>query len=62
MLATTQSQFVSTTACSNVTGGHSFIGGHHRFHATGLFWYPMKTSENQRFSDVFMGYRKRPVA
>ena len=31
-------------------------------HATGLFLYPLKTSENQRFSDVFRGYRKRPVA
>ena len=25
------------------------------FNATDLFWYPLKTSENQRFSDVFMG-------
>ena len=25
------------------------------FHATGLFLYPMKTLENQRFSDVFRG-------
>ena len=31
------------------------------FHATGLFRYPQKT-ENQRFSDVFRGYQKRPVA
>ena len=23
---------------------------------------PLKTSENQRFSDVFRGHRKRPVA
>ena len=33
------------------------------FHATGLFRYPLKTSENQRFarfSDIFRGYRKRP--
>ena len=30
------------------------------FHATGLFWYPLKT-ENQRFSDVFRGHRKRAV-
>ena len=28
------------------------------FHATGLFLYPLKSSENQRFSYVFMGYRK----
>ena len=32
------------------------------FHVIGLFLYPLKTSENQRFSDVFRGYRKRPVA
>ena len=31
------------------------------FHATGLFLYPLKTSGNHRFSDVFSGYRKRPV-
>ena len=32
------------------------------FHATGLFLFPLKTSENQRFSDVLRGYRKRSVA
>ena len=32
------------------------------FYATDLFQYSLKTSENQRFSDVFRGYRKRPVA
>ena len=32
------------------------------FHATRLFQYPRKTSENQRFSDVFREYQKRPVA
>ena len=31
------------------------------FHVTDLFWYPLKTSENQRFSDVFRGYQKRSV-
>ena len=29
------------------------------FYAAGLFLYPLKTSENYRFSDVFGGYRKR---
>ena len=29
------------------------------FHATDLFWYPLKTSENQRFSG---GYQKISVA
>ena len=32
------------------------------FHITGLFLYFLKISEKQRFSDVFRGYRKRPVA
>ena len=32
------------------------------FDATGFFPYPLKTSENQRFSDVFWEYRKRQVA
>ena len=31
-------------------------------HATGLFLYPLKTSGNLWFSDVFRGYRKMPVA
>ena len=31
------------------------------FHATCLFIYPLKTSESQRFPDVFRGSRKRPV-
>ena len=32
------------------------------FHATDLFWYPLKTSENQTFCDVFRDYQKRSVA
>ena len=28
------------------------------FHATGLFLYPLETSENQGFSDDFRGYGK----
>ena len=31
-------------------------------HATGLFLYPLKTSESLWFSDVFRGHKKRPVA
>ena len=31
------------------------------FHATGFFLYPMITSESLWFSDVFWGYRRRPV-
>ena len=30
----------------------------HPFHTTDLFWYPLKTSENQKFSDVFKGVAK----
>ena len=32
------------------------------FHATDLFWYALKTLENQGFSDVFRGYQKRSVS
>ena len=32
------------------------------FHATCLFLYPLKRSENLWFSDVFKGYRKIIVA
>ena len=32
------------------------------FRAIGLFLYPLKTSQTLWFSDVFRGYRKRPVA
>ena len=31
------------------------------FHATGFFLYPLKTSENQQFFDVFRGDKKRRV-
>ena len=31
-------------------------------HVTGLFPYSLKKSDNQRFSDVFRGYRKKPLA
>ena len=31
------------------------------FHANVLFLYPLKTPENQRFSDVFRGYRNRTL-
>ena len=32
------------------------------FHSASHFLYPLKTSENLWFSNVFRGYRKRPVA
>ena len=34
----------------------------HPFHTTGLFLYPLKASENQKFSDINRGNKKRPVA
>ena len=30
-------------------------------HTTDIFWYPLETLENQRFSDVFRGYQKISV-
>ena len=35
---------------------------YYSFHASDLFWYALKTSENLWFSDVFRGYQKRSVA
>lgn len=32
-----------------------------RFYATDLFLYPLSTSENQRSSDVFKGFKERPL-
>ena len=32
------------------------------FHTPCLFLYPLKTSENEKFSDILTGYRNRPVA
>ena len=32
------------------------------FYTADLLWYPLKTSENLWFSDVFRGYQKRSVA
>ena len=32
------------------------------FYATGLFLYHQKSSENQKFSNIFRGYKKKPVA
>ena len=32
------------------------------FHATDLFLHPVETTKSLSFSDVFKGYRKRPVA
>ena len=39
----------------------SFENTFNPFHVTGLFRYPLKISGNLWFSDVFRGYRKRPV-
>ena len=36
----------------------AFQSGSNPFHATDLFLYTLKTSENLRYSDIYMGYRK----
>ena len=38
------------------------IAAFNPIHASGSFFYPLKTSENKRFFDVSRGPRKRPVA
>ena len=43
------------------TNGFNEIVRVNPFHAAGLFLYPLKTSENQSFSDNFRGYKKKPV-
>ena len=58
-------KLLQRTACSSSM--RIMFQNHHNmtinpFHATCLFRYPLKTSENRRFSDVFRGYRMRPVA
>ena len=40
------------------TTGMKWVNHVNPFHATGLFWYPLKTSENLCFSDVFRGVSK----
>ena len=42
-------------------GFHNFFNGSKDFpfRATGFFLYPLKTSENLRFSKFFKGYRKK---
>ena len=32
------------------------------FHTNASFLYPLKTAENQRFSDIFRGYRNGKLA
>ena len=54
-------KLLQRTACSSSM--RIMFQNHHNmtinpFHATCLFRYPLKTSENQRFSDVFREYRK----
>ena len=55
------STFVIVTChfCIHVLFGNIGIN---LFHATGRFQYPLKTSENQRFFNVYSGYWKRLVA
>ena len=41
------------TEQKNSEYGHFWRSGINLFHATGLYPYPLKIPENQRFSDVF---------
>ena len=55
---------IECTSSSQTQNSHSIIKPQQNassinpFYATDLFWYPLKTLENQRFSDVFWGYQK----
>ena len=40
----------------------SFVPFVNLFNVTGLFWYPLKTSKNLWYSEVFREYRKRTMA
>ena len=44
-----------------VLNGLNYFESCNLFHITDVFPYPQKTSEKQRFSDVFREYRERPV-
>ena len=46
------------TFFSHVTCYHFIFN---QFHATDLFWYLLKASENLWFSDVFRGYQNKSV-
>ena len=50
-----QNLIYASQQCAEMTASRAFD-------ATGLFLNPLKISENQRFSDVFGRYKKRPVA
>ena len=49
------------TTCLQITIS-SYCEFINSFHATGSSLYSLQTPENQIISDVFMGYKKRPVA
>ena len=50
------------TATYNETTKYHGSSPFNPFQSTGLLLYTMKISQNQRFSDVLRGYRKRQVA
>ena len=53
---------LSISATREVGFSFIFMPLFNPFHASGLFLYFLKTSENQRISDVARGFRKRPMA
>ena len=61
-------KFLRTPFLQNTSGGCFWMKQKFKnpfwltpFHATGFFLYPLKSSENLWFSDVFRGCRKRPM-
>ena len=49
------------TQTINQTWDYEWLSFINLFNDTGLFLYPLKTSENLWFSNVFRKYRERPV-
>ena len=48
---------IGTPAEAFITSQGALQSDINSFHANVLFIYPLKTSENERFSSVFKGYR-----
>ena len=49
---------MQSSSVSNILKLKTFLALINTFHTTGLFQYPLKASENQRFSDVLGGIER----
>ena len=47
--------------CSTSKCGYSLFFKVNPSHTIGMFLYPLKTSQNRWFSNVFRRYKKRPI-